>query len=251
MATALPSKSYACIDVKLPLPDLIEVQLEFFERLKREGLADLFHEISPIESYNKGMKLYFPSNTPESKEWGLTYWFGEPKHCIEECVERDLTYASPLYVSVLLAGPDVPEPIQQDIFLGDFPEMTEKGTFIINGTERVVVSQLIRSPGVYFEAPVDRSTGRPLAMAKLIPDRGAWMEFETRKSDYLTLQFNRKRTVPITIFLRALAAVSDGLPDSPLKTAPMKSCWSCSSDVDNNPDRMFIPSTFTRNRNGT
>ena len=93
---------------------------------------------------------------------GLTYWFGEPKHSIEECVERDLTYASPLYVSVLLAGPDVPEPIKQDIFLGDFPEMTEKGTFIINGTERVVVSQLIRSPGVYFEAP-DRPRHRPPA----------------------------------------------------------------------------------------
>ena len=184
-----------------------------FERLKKEGLGDLFNELSPIESYNKGMKLYFPSNNPEIAQWGLTYWFGEPKHRIEECVERDLTYAQPLYVSVLLAGPDIPEPIKQDIFLGDFPEMTEKGTFIINGTERVVVSQLIRSPGVYFEAPVDRSTGRPLAMAKLIPDRGAWMEFETRKSDYLTLRFNRKRTVPVTIFLRALAAVNDGLPD--------------------------------------
>ena len=97
--------------------------------------------------------------------------------------------------------------------------MTEKGTFIINGTERVVVSQLIRSPGVYFEAPVDRATGHRLAMAKLIPDRGAWMEFETRKNDYLILKFNRKRTVPITIFLRALAAVDDLLPgDSPIKT---------------------------------
>jgi DNA-directed RNA polymerase subunit beta len=244
MATVLPSKSYARIDVKLPLPDLIEVQLESFERLKKEGLGDLFHELSPIESYNKGMKLYFPSNTPESQEWGLTYWFGEPKHNIEECVERDLTYASPLYVSVLLAGPDVPEPIKQDIFLGDFPEMTEKGTFIINGTERVVVSQLIRSPGVYFEAPVDRSTGRPLAMAKLIPDRGAWMEFETRKSDYLTLRFNRKRTVPVTIFLRALAAVDDGLPDSPIKDGTDEELLEIFGDVDNNPDRMFIPSTL-------
>ncbi len=146
MASHLPSKSYARISVSLALPDLIEVQLESFQRLKREGLADLFHELSPIESYNKGMKLYFPSHTPESEQWGLTYWFGEPKHTLDECVERDLTYASPLYVSVLLAGPDVPEPIKQDIFLGDFPEMTEKGTFIINGTERVVVSQLIRSP---------------------------------------------------------------------------------------------------------
>ena len=120
-----------------------------------------------------------------------------------------------MYVSVLLAGSEVPEPIKQDIFLGDFPLMTEKGTFIINGTERVVVSQLIRSPGVYFEAVEDRSTGRRLAAAKLIPDRGAWMEFETRKSDYLTLKFNRKRTVPVTILLRALAVVDDGLGAQP------------------------------------
>jgi DNA-directed RNA polymerase subunit beta len=244
MATALPSKSYARIDVKLQLPDLIEVQLDSFQRLKSEGLADLFNELSPIESYNKGMKLFFPSNTPESKEFKLTYWFGEPKHNIEECVERDLTYASPLYVSVLLAGPDVPEPIKQDIFLGDFPEMTEKGTFIINGTERVVVSQLIRSPGVYFEAPTDRTTNRPLATAKLIPDRGAWLEFETRKSDYLTLRFNRKRTVPITIFLRALAAVDDGLPESAIKEGSDEELMQIFGDVDNNPDRMFIASTL-------
>ncbi len=246
MASSVASKSYARIDVTIPLPDLIEVQIDSFVRLKSVGLADLFHEISPIESYNKGMKLYFPSRTPESDEWGLKYWFEEPKHSIEDCVERDLTYASPLYVSVLLAGPDVPEPIKQDIFLGDFPEMTEKGTFIINGTERVVVSQLIRSPGVYFEAPRDRSTGRPLAIAKLIPDRGAWMEFETRKSDYLTLRFNRKRIVPITIFLRALATVDDGLPDSPIKEGTDEELLEIFSDVDNNPDRMFIASTLAQ-----
>ena len=244
MASALPSKSYARIDVKLDLPDLIEVQLESFERLKKEGLADLFNEISPIESYNKGMKLYFPGQMTEAKEWNLTYWFGESKNTIEECVERDLTYSNPLYVSVLLAGPEVSEPIKQDIFLGDFPEMTEKGTFIINGTERVVVSQLIRSPGVYFEAPIDRSTGRPLAVSKLIPDRGAWMEFETRKSDYLTLRFNRKRTVPITIFLRALAAVNDGLADSPITQGSDEELIELFGDVDNNPDRMFITSTL-------
>ncbi len=244
MASSLPRKNYARIPVKLDLPNLIEVQLDSFERLKKEGLGDLFHEISPIESYNKGMKLFFPSRGPESQQWGLKYWFGEPKHTIEECVERDLTYASPLYVSVLLAGPDVPEPIKQDIFLGDFPEMTDKGTFIVNGTERVVVSQLIRSPGVYFEAPSDRATGRPLAMAKLIPDRGAWMEFETRKSDYIILKFNRKRTVPITVFLRALAAVSDGIKDSPIKTGSDEEILSIFKDVDNNPDRMFIASTL-------
>jgi len=246
MASSVNSKTYARIDVSIPLPDLIEVQLESFKRLKSEGLADLFHEISPIESYNKGMKLYFPSRTPESEQWDLKYWFDEPKYSIEDCVERDLTYASPLYVSVLLAGPDVPEPIKQDIFLGDFPEMTEKGTFIINGTERVVVSQLIRSPGVYFEAPLDRSTGRPLAVAKLIPDRGAWMEFETRKSDYLTLRFNRKRTVPVTIFLRALAVVDDKLGNNALKEGSDEELLEIFSDVDNNPDRMFIASTLAQ-----
>ena len=244
MASVMPRMSYARIPVKLDLPNLIETQLDSFERLKKDGLGDLLHEISPIESYNKGMKLYFPSRGPESKQWGLQYWFGEPKHTIEECVERDLTYARPLYVSVLLAGPDVPEPIKQDIFLGDFPEMTEKGTFIINGTERVVVSQLIRSPGVYFEAPLDRATGRSLAMAKLIPDRGAWMEFETRKSDYIILKFNRKRTVPITVFLRALAAVNDGITTDILKTGTDEELLSLLQDVDNYPERLFIACTL-------
>ena len=246
MATALPSKTYARINVELTLPELIEVQLASFRRLKAEGLADLFNEITPIESYNKSLKLYFPSNTKESKEFGLTYWFSEPKHTIEECVERDLTYASPLMVSVLLVDNERDEIKKENIFLGDFPEMTEKGTFIINGTERVVVSQLNRSPGVYFEAPLDRSTGRSLAMAKLIPDRGAWMEFETRKSDYLTLRFNRKRTVPVTIFLRALAAVNEGLEDerSPLVEGTDEELLEIFSDVDNNPDRMFITSTL-------
>jgi len=245
MASVLPEKNYARIPVTLKLPDLIEVQLDSFERLKAEGLGDLLHEISPIESYNKGMKLFFPSRGPESKQWGLKYWFGDPKHDIEECVERDLTYASPLYISVLLAGTDVPEPIKQDIFLGDFPEMTDKGTFIINGTERVVVSQLIRSPGVYFEAPTDRATGRPLAMAKLIPDRGAWMEFETRKSDYIILKFNRKRTVPITVFLRALSTVDDGnASDQLLTTGTDEELINLFKDVDTNPERMFIASTL-------
>ena len=145
----------------------------------------------------------------------------------------------------MLAGADVPEPIKQDIFLGDFPEMTDKGTFIINGTERVVVSQLIRSPGVYFEAPTDRATGRPLAMAKLIPDRGAWMEFETRKSDYIILKFNRKRTVPITVFLRALSTVDDGDGGEQLLTSGTdEELINLFKDVDTNPERMFIASTL-------
>lgn len=244
MASELPVKSYARIPKIFDIPNLIEVQLESFQRLKREGLVDLFDEISPIESYNKGMKLYFPSKNPELKNWDLKFWFGEPKHTIEECVERDLTYASPLWVRVLLAGPEVAQPTTSDIFLGDFPEMTEKGTFIINGTERVVVSQLIRSPGVYFEAPVDRGTGRRMAMAKLIPDRGAWMEFETRKNDYIILKFNRKRTVPITIFLRALSTVEDGTSESPLKNGTDEELIALFQDIDNNPDRLLIPSTL-------
>jgi DNA-directed RNA polymerase subunit beta len=244
MSHVLPTKSYARIPVIFDLPNLIEVQLESFKRLKKEGLTDLFNEVSPIESYNKGMKLYFPSREPETQEFELKYWFGEPKHTIDECLERDLTYACPLYVSVLLAGAEVPTPVRSDIFLGDFPEMTESGTFIINGTERVVVSQLIRSPGVYFEAPVDRTSGHRLAMAKLIPDRGAWMEFETRKNDYIILKFNRKRTVPITIFLRALAAVEDGLADSPLKNGTDEELIALFQDIDNKPERMFIASTM-------
>ncbi len=243
---ALPTKSYGRIEVKLPLPNLIEIQLSSFEQLVSERLADLFDEITPIESYNKGMRLYFPSRTPEAKQWGLKYWFKEPKYSVDECVERGLTYARPLWVSVLLAGPEVPEPVKQDIFLGDFPWMTSKGTFIINGTERVVVSQLIRSPGVYFEANLDRTTGRLLAKSKLIPDRGVWMEFETRKSDYLILKFNRRRTVPVTILLRALAAVDDGLPNSPLAEGTDEELIALFQGVDTNPDRMFIASTLAQ-----
>ena len=226
------------------LPSLIDVQLESFEWLKDEGLAELFDEISPIQSYNGGMKLFFPGKTREAKDFKLKYWFEDPKHDLEECVERDLTFAAPLYVSVLLAGPEVSEPIKQDIFLGDFPLMTEKGTFIINGTERVVVSQLIRSPGVYFEAPEDRSTGRRLAAAKLIPDRGAWMEFETRKSDYITLKFNRKRTVPVSILLRAMAAVDDGLHVSPIIDGSDEELLGVFSQVDTNADHPFIATTI-------
>ncbi len=244
MAANFGQKWYSRIPDIFPLPKLIGVQLESFVWLKQEGLAALFDEISPIESYNGGMKLFFPGTSPESKEFKLAYWFEDPKHDIEECVERDLTFAAPLYVSVLLAGPEVPEPIKQDIFLGDFPIMTEKGTFIINGTERVVVSQLIRSPGVYFEAPEDRSTGRRLAAAKLIPDRGAWMEFETRKSDYITLKFNRKRTIPVTILLRSLAAVDDGIRKSPLKEGTDEELLKLFAEADNNPDHQYISTTI-------
>jgi len=246
MAHVDKAKNYARISYRYPLPPLIEVQLESFKRLKETGVQELFHEISPIESYNGKMKLYFPSKTAEAEQWELGFRFEDPEYSVQECVERDLTYGSALYVSVLLAGAKVPEPIKQEIFMGEFPEMTDKGTFIINGTERVVVSQLIRSPGVYFEAEVDRTTGRRLAVSKLIPDRGAWMEFETRKTGYLTIRFNRQRTIPVTIFLRALAAVDDGLKDFPIKEGTDEELIALFEDIDTNPDRMFIPACFAQ-----
>jgi DNA-directed RNA polymerase subunit beta len=229
------------------LPSLIEVQLESFRWFIEEGLAELFDEVSPIESYNGNLKLYFPGKSKEAQELGLRYWFEEPKYSEEVCLERDMSFAAPMYIRVALVNREAgDEVVLSDIFMGDFPLMTEKGTFIINGTERVVVSQLIRSPGVYFDAEEDRTTGRLLSNAKLIPDRGAWMEFETRKSDYLTIKFNRKRTIPVTILLRALAAVSDNLPAemSPVQTGSDEELLALFADVDNNADHHYMAATL-------
>ena len=244
MATKLPIRNYARSVGILELPKLIDVQLDSFEQFTAESLTELFEEISPIESYNGDMKLYFPCNRPEVQGFDLKYWFGEPKYDVDECVERDMSYAAPLTVRVLLYRSDLDQPIVQEIFMGDFPLMTEAGTFIINGTERVVVSQLIRSPGAYFEADAEKSTGRPLAMAKLIPDRGAWMEFETRKTDYLTIKFNRKRTVPATLFLRAMAALDDGTGNLLLKKGTDEEILALFEDVDVNPEHLFLPGTI-------
>ncbi|MGB3713546.1 MAG: DNA-directed RNA polymerase subunit beta [Candidatus Promineifilaceae bacterium] len=235
-----PIKSYARTTDPLELPTLIDIQLNSFEVFRNESLAELFEEISPIVSFNGDLSLYFPSNHPEVEGFDLKYWFEEPKYNVDECVERDMSYAAPLYVKVVLYSTDLDQPIAQDIFMGDFPMMTPSGTFIINGTERVVVSQLIRSPGVYFEVQEERTTGRPLAMAKLIPDRGAWMEFETRKTDYLTVKFNRKRTVPITLFLKALAGVDDLLGDTLIKEGTDEEILKLFEDVDTDPEHVYI-----------
>ena len=233
-------KTYARTTNPLELPTLIDVQLQSFETFISESLTDLFDEISPIESFNGDLKLYFPCNRPEVEGFDLKYWFGEPKYSVEECVERDMSYAAPLNIKVMLYSTDLDQPIVQDIFMGDFPLMTPAGTFIINGTERVVVSQLIRSPGAYMEIEEEHTTGRPLAMGKLIPDRGAWMEFETRKTDYITIKFNRKRTVPITLFLRAMAAVDDGLGNPLLKEGTDEEILALFEDVDTNAERLYI-----------
>jgi DNA-directed RNA polymerase subunit beta len=245
MSRELGRKNYARITDVHTLPTLIEVQLESFRWFIDQGLQELFNEISPIESFNGTLKLFFPSDTEESRQFGLTYKFDDPKYSEEECVERDMTFASPMYVKVALVNTQTGEVIVSDIFLGDFPLMTTNGTFIINGTERVVVSQLIRSPGVYFDADKDPSTGRPLANAKLIPDRGAWMEFESKRSDYIAIKFNRKRTIPVTIFLRALAAVSDGLDDkSPIQTGSDEEMLELFADVDTDPDHQLMKGTI-------
>jgi len=245
MPELMTPKNYARIPVGLKLPNLIETQIESFQRLKDEGLGSLFNEISPIVSYGGDLRLHFPSDSETSKQFNLSYWFEEPKNSIEECLERDLTYSRPLYISVLLDGGESANKMKHDLFLGDFPEMTPKGTFIINGSERVVVSQLIRSPGVYFEAELDRTSGRMMSTAKLIPDRGAWMEFETRKNDFIILKFNRKRTVPITVFLRALAALNDEkFKVEPLVTGSDEEILALFADVDTNHEHLYIQNSL-------
>lgn len=229
----LAHKSYAEIPDVHPLPNLIEVQLESFEWFKEVGLGRLLREISPIESFNKNLQLHF-----------MDYRFDEPKYTSTECRERDVTYAGALWVKVRLINRETEEIQESEVFMGDFPLMTETGTFIINGTERVVVSQLIRSPGVYLDAEEDRTTGRIMSQAKLIPDRGAWMELETRKSDYLTVKFNRKRTVPVTLFLRAMAAVDDNMRGDILVEGTDEELLSLFAAVDNMPDHPYIATTI-------
>ena len=241
-------KSYARTTDIQELPSLIDIQLRSFEDFLYGGrLLELFDEINPIQSFNGNLSLFFPGNIPQAQEFGLEYWFEKSKYDEDDCLERDMSFAAPLYVRVALVNHDQgDEVILQDIFLGDFPLMTEKGTFIINGTERVVVSQLIRSPGVYFDVEEERATGRQLANAKLIPDRGAWMEFETRKTDYITIKFNRKRTIPVTILLRALAAIDDGLgkAKSPIKKGDDEEILALFADIDDDENHKYIESSL-------
>jgi len=238
------SKSYARITAAKALPPLLQIQFKFFNWLQEEGLAQLFDEISPIESYNGNLKMYLPGTAAREAQFDLHYRFQEPRYSREQCIVRDITFAAPLYVDVALSNRETGEIIQSEVFFGDFPLMTDNGTFIINGTERVVVSQLIRSPGVYFDLEEDRSTGLRLCTAKLIPDRGAWLEFGSRKTGYLTVRFNRKRILPVTILLRALAAVDDGTGDDILGDGSDETLLALFEDSDSNPHHEYIPATF-------
>jgi DNA-directed RNA polymerase subunit beta len=235
--TLMPDqKSYARISDIHSIPTLIKVQLESFEWFKDEGLRELFDEISPIESFNKEYSLHFPGANDIARKLDLTYWFSEPKYSEAECREMDMTFAAPMHLKVALINNQNGETSKQEVYMGDFPLMTEHGTFVINGAERVVVSQLIRSPGVYFTAGEDRATGRVLCSAKLIPNRGAWLEFETSKRDILSVKVDRKRKIPVTMLLKAVG-VGDGTDEGLINIF---------AGADNNPEHEYIRTTLER-----
>ncbi|HHX73589.1 MAG TPA: DNA-directed RNA polymerase subunit beta [Firmicutes bacterium] len=185
-------RSYARIEEVLELPNLIEVQQASYQWFLTEGLQEMFDEISPIQDFTGNLVLEF-----------ISYSLGEPKYSVDECKERDATYSVPLRVRVRLINKETGEVKEQEVFMGDFPLMTENGTFIINGAERVIVSQLVRSPGVYFNSQIDFS-GKVLYEGTIIPNRGAWLEFETDVNDVIYVRVDRTRKVPVTVLLRAI-----------------------------------------------
>jgi len=207
--------SFAKIHEPLEVPNLLDLQVESFDWLMgnetwqarvaaalaagrtdvntKSGLEEIFEEISPIEDFSETMSLSFRDSH-----------FEEPKHSVDECKERDVTYARPLFVTAEFMNNDTGEIKSQTVFMGDFPLMTDKGTFIINGTERVVVSQLVRSPGVYFEQTADKTSDKDIFTCKVIPSRGAWLEFEVDKRDMVGVRLDRKRKQNVTVLLKAL-----------------------------------------------
>ncbi len=211
--------SFAKIDEPLALPQLLALQTDSFdwligneawdrrveERLaegqdasRKSGLQEIFEEISPIEDFSETMSLSFENPV-----------FYDPKYSVEECKEKDFTYSAPLYVSAEFTNNDTGEIKGQTVFMGDFPLMSDKGTFVINGTERVVVSQLVRSPGVYFERSADKTSDKDVYTSRLIPSRGAWLEFEVDKRDLVGVRLDRKRKQNVTVLLKALQAVAE------------------------------------------
>jgi DNA-directed RNA polymerase subunit beta len=213
--TASPRVTFAKLGDPIEVPDLLSLQTTSFDWLlgnsrwqeraaeasaagredvpQTSGLADIFEEISPIEDFAGNMALSFRDHT-----------FDDPKYSVAECKEKDLTYAAPLYVIAEFMNNETGEIKTQTVFMGDFPLMTDKGTFIINGTERVVVSQLVRSPGVYFEESIDKTSDKHVFSAKVIPSRGAWLEFEVDKRDQVAVRIDRKRKQSVTTLLQAL-----------------------------------------------
>ena len=189
--------SFSRIDEVITMPNLIEVQKNSYRWFLDEGLKEVFRDIATIEDFTGNLALEF-----------VDYHLGEPKYTIKECKERDTTYAAPLRVTARLLNKETGEVKEQEIFMGDFPLMTDAGTFINNGAERVIVSQLVRSPGVYFGASYDK-TGKKLYTATMNPNRGAWLEYETDSNDVFYVRIDKNRKLPVTVLLRALGMGSD------------------------------------------
>jgi len=220
LSPSLHRASFAKIREPLAVPDLLRLQTASFDWLlgnekwqkavaaalaagnteipQVSGLTEIFEEISPIEDFAGMMSLSFRDHR-----------FEPPKYTVEQCKEKDFTYSAPLFVTAEFTNNETGEIKSQTVFMGEFPLMTEKGTFVINGTERVVVSQLVRSPGVYFERSVDKATDKDVYIAKIIPSRGAWLEFEIDKKDLVAVRVDRKRKQPVTVLLKALGMTSE------------------------------------------
>uniref|UniRef100_UPI00406C2A29 DNA-directed RNA polymerase subunit beta n=1 Tax=Sporosarcina sp. FSL K6-2383 TaxID=2921556 RepID=UPI00406C2A29 len=190
-------RSFARISEVLDLPNLIEIQTASYEWFMEEGLREMFRDISPIQDFTGNLSLEF-----------IDYQLGDPKYPVDESKERDVTFAAPLRVKVRLHNKETEEVKEQDVFMGDFPLMTENGTFVINGAERVIVSQLVRSPSVYYSDKTDKNGKRGFG-ATVIPNRGAWLEYETDAKDVVHVRIDRTRKLPITVLLRALGFSSD------------------------------------------
>ena len=191
-------KSFATIDEVVEMPDLIEVQKNSYERFLKEDLREVLNDVSPIYDFNGNLKLEFVDYALDKT----------PKYSLEECRERDMTYATALKVLVRLTNNETGEVKESEVFMGDFPLMTEHGTFIINGGERVIVSQLVRSPGVYYRESIDKA-GKHLFDTQVIPSRGAWLEYEIDSNDVIWVRVDRARKLPVTSLLRALGYGSD------------------------------------------
>ncbi len=190
-------RSFSKIGEVYELPDLVEIQKKSYQWFLDEGLKEMFEDISPIEDFTGSLVLEF-----------VDYSLGEPKYSVEESKERDVTYSVPLKVKVRLVNQETGEVKEQEVFMGDFPMMTENGTFIINGAERVIVSQLVRSPGAYFSSQVD-ANGNTLYSGTIIPNRGAWLEFEMNAQNVISVRVDRTRKLPVTVLIRALGYGTD------------------------------------------
>ena len=190
-------ESFSRIDEVIDMPNLIEVQKNSYQWFLDQGLKEVFHDVATIEDFTGNLALEF-----------IDYRLGEPKYTIKECKERDATYAAPLRVTARLLNKETGEVKEQEIFMGDFPLMTDAGTFVNNGAERVIVSQLVRSPGVYFGESYDK-TGKKLYTATMNPNRGAWLEYETDSNDVFYVRIDKNRKLPVTVLIRALGLGSD------------------------------------------